>query len=331
MRRSRQKAIWLPLGFLLVVHLGVLGAEWIAPYGPGDQHRTLPLAPPTRVHFFDAEGRFHPRPFVYRAVARPGRLNEYVEDRGETFPLRFFGRRLVGVDDDAHVFLAGTDRLGRDLFSRLLYGGRTSLGAGLLAGLVAVGLGLVVGTAAGYAGGRLDALLMRFGELVTAFPALFLLVGVRAALPLALDAGLSFLVTVMVLGLLAWVPPARLVRGIVLSAKERDFVLAARGFGASGPYLLRRHVLWETWPAVSTHLALVVPGLVLAEVTLSFLGLGVAEPGTSWGLLLADLENYEILLSHGWMSLPAVALTGVIIGYHRLAHVLRRRGAAAVP
>jgi peptide/nickel transport system permease protein len=273
--RERKKALWPPVCFLLAVHLAVLGAEWVAPYDPREQDRTLGFSPPSALH------------------------------------------------------LAGTDRFGRDLLSRLLYGGRTSLGAGLLAGLAAVGLGLVVGTAAGHRGGRLDGLLMRLGELFMAFPALFLLVAVRAALPLGLDAGLTLLVTALVIGLLAWVQPARLVRGVVLSAKERDFVHAARGFGASEVYLLWRHVLPQAWPVVSTHLALLVPQLVLAEVTLSFLGLGIAEPAASWGLMLAELSSYETLVSRWWMSLPAVALTAVIIGYHQMANALRGHRSAA--
>lgn len=341
-KRTRRARLGRPLAFLLAVYAAVGAADWIAPYDYYEQHRELPLAPPTRLRFVDAEGGFHLRPFVYRLVERSGEPGEYVEDRSAIFPLRFLvaapprrlgplevQRRLFGVDEPARILLLGSDRFGRDLFSRLLYGGRISLAAGLAAAAVAVGLGVVVGSAAGFWGGGLDALLMRLGELFMAFPALYLLVAVRAALPLDLEAVETFAVTVAVIALLAWVRPARLVRGVVLSARERDFVRAARGFGASDLYLLRRHVLPQTAAVVLTHLAVAVPRLVLAEVTLSFLGLGIAEPVPSWGLMLAELRRYEALVSYWWLSLPAVALIAVVIGYHHLASVLERRFAAA--
>ncbi len=340
--RPRRTRLGRPLAFLLAVYAAVAAADWIAPYDYHVQHRELPLAPPTRLHFVDSAGGFHLRPFVYRLVERRGAPGEYVEDESARFPVRFLvegtprrlgpievRRRLFGVDEPARILLLGTDRLGRDLFSRLLYGGRISLAAGLATAAVAVGLGLVLGAAAGFWRGGLDAFLMRLGELFMAFPALYLLVAVRAALPLDLRAVEAFSVTVLVIALPAWVRPARLVRGVVLSAKERDYVRVARGFGASDLYLLRRHVLPQTWAVVLTHLALLIPRLVLAEVTLSFLGLGIAEPVPSWGLMLADLRQFDVLVSYWWMSLPAVALIAVVIGYHRLASVLEKRLAVA--
>jgi peptide/nickel transport system permease protein len=319
------------LAVLGALYALVLAAGWIAPYDVHEQNRDLAWAPPTRPRFVDAEGRFQLRPFVYRQVERPGRFGQYVEDRSRAFPLRFFvtrpstGRRhLFGVDGEARVFLLGADRFGRDQLSRLLHGGRVSLGAGLLAGLLAVALGIAAGTAAGFYGGWIDAATMRLGELFMALPWLYLLLAVRAVLPLDLTPAGAFLATTAVVGTLSWVRPARLVRGVVLSAREREFVLAARGFGASDLYLLRRHVLPQAAAVVLTQLALLVPRLVLAEVTLSFLGLGVAEPTPSWGNMLAALRQVHVLTSYWWASAPAAALVAVVLSYHRLASALQQ-------
>ncbi len=181
----------------------------------------------------------------------------------------------------------GSDAYGRDQFSRFLYGGQISLLAGLIAAILSVSIGILAGGIAGYYGGWIDEILMRGGELFLALPWLYLLFAVRAALPLHISQWQVFLLLVSVMGLIGWARPARLIRGVVLSAKERNFVLAARGFGASDAYLLRRHVLPQTYAVLLTQITLLVPQYVLAEVTLTFLGLGVGEPMPSWGALLS--------------------------------------------
>jgi peptide/nickel transport system permease protein len=321
--KRRRLSTALAAGFLALLYLAALGAGYLAPYGYQEQDREQSYAPPVRPRFVDAAGRLHARPFVYRWVERPGSPGAYVEDRGRPFPIRFFGARLFAVEPPARIFLLGTDRLGRDQLSRLLYGARVSLVSGLLAAALAVALGLLAGAAAGFQGGWLDQLLMRGSELFLALPWLYLLLAVRALLPLDLAPAEGFFVVIAVLGAVGWARPARLVRGAVLSARRRDYVLAAQGFGASRLYVLRRHVLPQALGVALTQLALLVPQYVLAEITLSFLGLGVAEPVPSWGTMLAELENYEVLVSYRWMFWPAVLLTGVVLSYHTLAEFIR--------
>jgi len=330
---KQKNRLWPALAVLVAIHGAALAAPWLAPYSPTAQHRLWPQAPPTPIHFFDAAGHFHPRPFVYPLVDDPERPGTYTEDRSRPRSLRFFLTRpaerrgqtslhLVGVDAPAHLFLLGTDRLGRDRFSRLLHGARPSLAAGLLAGLLAVGLGLAIGLAAGLAGGFLDTVSMRGSELFLALPWLYLLLAARAFLPLDLDPQASFLALVVIIGAASWSAPARLVRAVALGARELPHVEAARGFGAPPLYLALRHVLPLTLPAVSTQLTLRVPRYIVAEVTLSFLGLGLAEPAPSWGNLLAELRSFD----SGTPALaPALALAVVVLSYHRVSSALQRR------
>jgi peptide/nickel transport system permease protein len=325
---------------LAVLHLGVACAGFFAPYDPAAQNRDHPYAPPMRLHFVDARGAIHLRPFAYAQEMRAGSFDEYGEDRTREIPTRFFVRgapyRVLGVlplrlhlfGADPPVFLLGTDAYGRDLLSRILFGGQVSLLAGLIGAGLTLSIGLCIGAAAGFWGGWKDEVLMRMAELFLALPWIYLLFAIRAFLPLTVPPLKAFLLVVVVIGAVGWARPARMVRGIVLSAKERNFVRAARGFGAGGGYLLRRHILPETGSVVLTQAAILVPQFVLAEMTLSFLGLGVPEPVPSWGNLLASLQHYNVLVSYWWMYLPAVAMMPFFLGYLALASSLQGSGRA---
>lgn len=284
------------LALLGAVHGAVLLAGYLGPYDPAEQDRRHPYAPPGIAGC--EPGPCTVRWFVRDAAGRP---------------------RLFGVDAPARLFALGSDEYGRDQFSRLLHGGRVSLAAGLLAAALSLGVGWAAGVAAGYRGGWLDAVLMRGAEFFLALPWLYLLFAVRAFLPLEVPPGQALLLMAAIIGLAGWARPARLVRGVVLSARERGYVLAARGFGASHLHILRRHVLPQTMGVALTHAALLAPQYVLAEVTLSFLGLGVGEPQPSWGNMLAALAHYHVLASYWWMALPGVALAPVFLGYLSLA------------
>ncbi len=323
---------------LLVLHLIVIFASFFAPYDPTEQDRKNPYLPPMRVHFVDSKGHFHSRPFVYPPKLREGSFDQYEEDTTRTVPMKFLVRgasyQLLGLipsrlhlfgADSERIYLLGSDAYGRDQLSRFLYGGRVSLFAGLLGAGVTLLLGLFIGAAAGFYGGWRDDLLMRLAELFLALPWLYLLFGLRAFLPLAVSPLQAFFLIIAVLGALGWARPARLVRGVVLSAKERDFVRAARGFGATDGYLLRRHILPETSSVLLTQAAILVPQFILAEMTLSFLGLGVPEPAPSWGNLLSSLQQYSVLISYWWMYLPALIMLPFFLGYLGLGSELQER------
>jgi peptide/nickel transport system permease protein len=301
----------LGISSLVCLHLAVLAAGFLGPYDPTEQHRASILEPPTLIRFLDGQGKFRARPFVTAADGRIYPLRFFVTGAKYRW---FFGAEsrthLFGVDEPGHIFLAGTDEFGRDQLSRMLWGGQISLSTGWLAALLALSLGLVWGLIAGFFGGWRDAVLMRGAELFLALPWLYLLLAVRAFLPLSLSPWMTALAIALVIGIIGWARPARLVRGVVLSAKERDFVYASRGFGASSWHLITRHCLPETYGVITTQAALLLPQFVLAEVTLSFVGLGVGDPAVSWGSLLAPIRQIAIIGSAWWMFLPALLVIG---------------------
>jgi peptide/nickel transport system permease protein len=335
MSTRRPTRIRISLWYLGLLHAAVLLAGFLAPYPYAEQHRDYPYAPPSRIHWFDSQGGFHARPFVYGTVPDLP-LGGYHEDPAHLFPIRLwvpagsqegasfrqFPRRLFGVSPPGVVFLLGSDGYGRDVFSRVMYGGQVSLFTGILAAALSLVLGLAMGIAAGFFGGWLDAVLMRGGELMMALPWLYLLLAVRALLPLHISTLQAFFLLIAIIGGVGWVRPSRLVRGVVLTARESGFVQAARGFGAGPLYLIRRHILPTTFPVVLTQATVLIPQYILAEVALSFLGLGVGQPVPSWGNMLAEARQYHALLDHPWLLAPGLAAVPILLGYLTLADAL---------
>jgi peptide/nickel transport system permease protein len=330
MKRSQIAVIMFCL-----LHGAILCAGFFAPYAPDEQNRAFPFAPPTPLHWRDEAGRIHLRPFVYGISANSENEN-YSEDWNAAYPVRFFvsvkeerasqfGLHLFSVQKPGHLFLLGTDEFGRDLFSRILYGGRISIAAGLLAMLIALVLGTLLGSIAGMAGGVVDSAIMRLAELGLALSWFYLLLAIRAFLPLRTPPLETFFLVAAVLGFTGWARPARLVRGVLLSAKERGFVMTARGFGAGPIYLFRRHLLPQVLPVIWTQAVILILQFIMAEVALSFLGLGAVEPLASWGNLLAELQSYRVITSYWWMFTPVVVLVLVSFSYFLLLNSLEKK------
>jgi peptide/nickel transport system permease protein len=218
----------------------------------------------------------------------------------------------------------GTDGLGRDEFARLVRGTRVSISAGLLASAIALTLGLLSGGIAGYYGGWRDELIARTMELFQSLPWFYLVLAVRAFLPLTLPETSALLAIAMIAGFTGWPRPSRLIRGIVLSERQRDYVVAARAFGAGGIYLIRRHILPATSGVVLVQTVLMIPQFILAEVTLSFLGLGVGEPSPSLGTMLSALRNLHVMTAYPWMLAPAAVLILLTACFQILARRLQQ-------
>lgn len=337
-------------GLLGLLVLGALFSDFLAPYAPGAQHRRDYFAPPTRIRLVDAEGGWRWPPFVHTRRIVDHREVRYVEDTSRAYPLHFLvdGERyrllgilpckvhLFGVDPPARLFLLGSDALGRDVFSRLLRGSQVSLTIAAVALFISFPLGLVIGSISGFYGGKLDFVFMRLTELFLALPALYLVIALRSALPLNLPPERVFLAMVTVIALFGWANLARVVRGMVLSLRERAFVLAAVALGASDLRIIVRHILPHLAGFSLVQAALAVPGYILAEVTLSYLGLGIQEPLPSWGNMLAVAHNVQVLTSFWWNLAPGVAIFAASSAFHLLAEGLRessdpRLSRAAVP
>jgi peptide/nickel transport system permease protein len=317
---------------LAAIHLAILLAGFVAPNNYAKQNRDWPFAPPSRFHFIDPDRSIHLYPFIC-AIENRIDSGQYVEDCESRSRVHFLVRgapytllgclnsnlHLFGVDAPAQLFVLGTDAYGRDVFSRFLYGGQVSLYAGIFATLLSLVTGILFGTIAGYYGGWCDSVIMRGAELFLALPWLYLLFGLRAFLPLSLGSSKAFLLIIATIGIVGWARPARLIRGVVLSSRERHYVLAARLFGGSDFYVLRRHIMPDIYGIVLTQAALLVPQYVMAEVVLSFLGLGIGEPTASWGNMLAALQQYTVLVSYWWMLTPGLLLMPIFLGYFFLA------------
>ena len=326
---------------LIVLYAMTIFAGFVAPYGPQDGLSRLSYAPPTPIRIYDPEdGTFH-WPFVYAQQAERNLttlLLEFQEDRSERHPVRLFVRgseysvlglfrsdiHLFGVEgDQARVSLMGSDQRGRDLFSRIIYGGQVSLSVGLVGVAIMVFLGAIIGTVSGYYGGWVDIAIQRFIETLRVFPEIPLWMALSAAIPATWPPEWVYAGIVVVLAFLGWTGLAREVRGLTLSVKKRDFVLAAQASGASTARIVRKHLI----PTVTSHIivtaTLAVPVTILGESALSFLGIGVRPPMISWGLLLSDAFRVQVIALYPWMLFPALFILITVLAFNFLGDGLR--------
>ncbi len=323
---------------LLAFYLSILVSEFLAPYNLHSRNVEFIYAPPQSLHLFH-EGSFV-GPFVYGFDYKLNMENlrrEYTPNPDKVQPLRFFclgdsyefwglvsGRlHLVCPAEGGTAFLLGTDRLGRDMLSRILHGTRISLSVGLIGISISFLFGIVIGGLAGYYGGWVDNLVQRIIEVFRSFPEIPLWLALSAILPVTWSPLLVYFGITIILGLLDWPGLARAVRSKLLALREEDFATAAQLMGASPARIIGRHLL----PSFASHLiasaTLSIPGMILGETALSFLGLGLRPPITSWGVLLAEAQNINVVALYPWLMLPVLPVILVVLAFNFLGDGLR--------
>jgi len=340
-RRFRRSPVSI-IGALMVLMLVILAifADFFSPTSISTIDLQASFIPPQQVHFFDTEGKFHLRPFVYNYVYTldPATFQVmWVEDQSQAYEIKFLVQgpaykllglipgqlHLYGVEEGGTIYILGTDKLGRDLWGKACEAGRISLSMSLFGTVISVLFGSVLGVASGYYGGGVDNVLQRFTEFVAAFPNLPLWMALAALVPKTADSFTVFIAMAFIFALLSWTTLAREVRGKVLSLRETDFILAAKEMGASDARIIFLHLYPNTLSHIIVILTLTIPGVILAESFLSFLGIGITEPLISWGLLMRNTQDIQTLGQNAWILSPIIFIVTAVLGFNFLGDGLR--------
>jgi peptide/nickel transport system permease protein len=339
-RRFHRHRIAVYSGYLLIVfYLIAIFCEFISPLPPGKRNVDYLYAPPQPVRIFSEDGRLR-APFVYGLIGKrdPETAEKvYTEDRSKRYPIKLFpssepyhlwgvlpmSRKLFGVEDGGTLYLLGADSLGRDLFSRICHGARVSLSIGLVGVALSFALGLTLGSISGFYGGAVDNFIQRTIEVIQSFPNIPLWMALAAALPSTWSPLQIYFGITVVLSLIGWTGLARQVRGKILALREEDFCTAALLAGVGDWRVMWRHLLPSFVSHIIVTLTLAIPSMILAETALSFLGLGLQPPVTSWGVLLTEAQNVQTVAIHPWLLTPVVLVIMTVLAFNFLGDGMR--------
>lgn len=335
----KDKFARVALMLLGVIYFALLFADFIAPYTKDFSDRTMAYVPPSKIFTIDENGKFS-KPYTYN-YKREFDAQElkiiYTLDRSQKHYVKFFAkgqkykflglipmqRHLVTTDESGRLYLLGTDINGRDVFSRILFGGRISMTIGFLALFVLFPIGLLYGGIAGYFGGKTDMIMMRFAEAVMSIPSFYLLIILASILPSGMTSVQRFMLIVVILALIGWAGFARVVRGMVLSIKNQEYIQAAKSIGASRLRIIVKHILPQTTSFVIVAMTLSVPSYILSESGLSFLGLGIQQPDASWGNMLKEAQEYTNIIYRPWLLTPGFLIFIAVLAFNLIGDTIR--------
>jgi len=324
---------------VILLYLMAIFAPFLTPYEKLERNSDFVYSPPQSIHFYDGS-RFYVRPFVYGIISTvDGKTftNVYEVDTSVKYFLRFFVRgyeyklfglipldiHLFDVDEGGTVYLLGTDDLGRDLLTRVFAGAGISLSIGLVGVITSFALGAILGGVSGFYGGTVDNIIQRVVELLLSVPTIPLWMALSAAVPKDWSAIRTYFAVTIILSLRGWCGMARVVRGKLLELREEDFVMAAQLSGASDWRIIVRHLLPAFMSYLIVQMTLAIPGMILGETALSFLGLGLRPPVVSWGVLLHEAQNVRTVAVHAWLLLPSLFVIATVLSFNLLGDGLR--------
>lgn len=322
-RFAYHKMAMVSLGILIFFYILALFAPFFAPYHYDYERRNKAYHPPITIHIIK-DGRLV-APFIYNYKIKWKNYKRiWFEDKTRAYPIKvFFKGKLFGVSPPAMLYLLGSDWNGRDILSRLIYGARVSLSIGILGVFISFSLGLLIGGIAGYFGGIIDTIIMRLIELMMSFPSFYLLLGLRAIFPLDMPSWKVYIMIVVILSLIEWGGIARVIRGMVLSLREKEFILAEKALGASSIRIIVSHILPNTLSYTIVSACLSIPSYILSESALSLLGLGINEPFPSWGNMLSRAMDYSVLSQCFWILTPGFFIFLSVLLFNIISDGLR--------